>query len=337
MFLQVRQTFQNNNCAFGSKAISKSAAYKEAVQRLAKANMSMPQIAKELGIPQSLVRFIIDKYNFNTAGQKALKTVSKEELELLIEQGYISGDISKMYGIDLLTVDKLFKQYNISSLDSRIYKAITAYTDAPSQENKSEALKQIDIYLMRNAQKEAETREHCSYNDYLQNLRLYFLEQLELCKNGQIDMTFLFKRIKQKEPTPDDMLLEGIEPRMYVATTDEPLDCKPLITLADVDEFSSVSETEKAIKDEYNTRVINILLQRLPEIKQKIANMRYGFYNEASVIRGDELSIDEIAKEMNKRNEAARAFLDKIRKELKNMINANPNVKSSLLESLDTL
>lgn len=74
-------------------------------------------------------------------------------------------------------------------LKTTVNQAVEKYLTEPTQKNKTEAFNIIDERLQKTAKRESLKNDSCSYEDYLQNLRLHFLEELEEYRNGKIYRT----------------------------------------------------------------------------------------------------------------------------------------------------
>ncbi len=315
----------------------------EKIQELAARGKSLPQISRRCDIPYETLRNYLGKSGVQTVCQRALHEVSKSEILKLVNQGYTTGEISCALGIDVLTADKLFKKFGIKSYNTLINESIAEYVENPSKNSKTKAVKVVDKYLQNIAKSVVSKNEACSYDDYLQNLRLDFLNRLEECREGIINPSKVIFYMKQLKPTKNDLYLYA---KNYNTELLGSGDCKPIswddivvekpkIKFVDLDNFYSEDKNILSFENsDYNSRYLRNLLYELTCDERTALNARYGIYNYNNVKRGYEFGLGEIQRLLRfKTKDAAVNILERAKRSLRDILNEKRDLKAALFDS----
>jgi hypothetical protein len=183
--------------------------------------------------------------------------------------------------------------------------AVWEYSAFPSEERKVKALKTVDPYIKRIAQKEHEKNKACYPEDYAQNLRIKFLEILEDCKNEDQSPRYITNLLDKQEPVEEDCQLSIRHPSC------PPSDIKfdkynELIKLTNMDKFTSIDPAMQAVEnDQHNKQLLESLMKTLqPEEKEIIQNV-YELKEDLPIIPKGEDLFSVIAKQLNYKKKSA--------------------------------
>lgn len=316
------------------------------IKRLAQNGKSIPQIARRCDIAQESVRKYLGRSGVQTPMQMAYNEITKEALEKLVKQGCVTGELSQMLGIDVLTADKLFKKFGIKSYNTLITDSICEYVNNPTQKNRTNAVKTVDKYLTKIAKNKVSANELCSYDDYLQNLRFNFLERLEECRSGKTSPAKVIYYMKQLPLTNDDLYLgtKGFKYKLNGMGDSKPVHeddrylngDKHEISMTDMDDFYAEDKNILSFENRnYNSRFLGNLFKKLTPLDRCLLNARYAIFDDSNVKRGYDLDFGEV-KELFcfRTHEQLRKNTEIAKRNLRSMINDYPKVKASLFDGL---
>ena len=101
--------------------------------------------------------------------------IKKEQLETLINQKLSLNNIAQKLNIKVHHLRILLNHYNLITENQNEYRLIKGYSEASTQKEKDEIMKEIDEYL-KSIAKEKSKVEGEPFEDCLQDLRLQFFE-----------------------------------------------------------------------------------------------------------------------------------------------------------------
>ena len=106
--------------------------------------------------------------------------------------------------------------FRLTTKDGRaLSEAVREYSETSSEKARMKAFNIFDKHMVQIAKEEAE--KGCLFEDYLQTLRLNFLEKLEDCKNKSKRIaTDLTTAMRLVTPANEDMRLDNINEGMFV-------------------------------------------------------------------------------------------------------------------------
>lgn len=113
------------------------------VKKDLEAGFSISQLAKKYNISSTSMRNYLKENNLSTKDGEILKTITKEDLERLIQEGKSSKEIAQIYGLkNAGTLTPLFKIFNLNSATAKKVKNIT---EEELVEYKKKGLTDIEI------------------------------------------------------------------------------------------------------------------------------------------------------------------------------------------------
>lgn len=178
----------------------------------------------------------------------------------------------------------------------------------------------MDDKLQRRARKESLNNECCSYDDYLQNLRLYFLEQLEVGKDGEKTPEQVVKSTMRRPPADDDVFFGKNHSFVDIINLDElSAEDKNIISMENVNTYSNI---------------ITPLIKKLPEEDKKLLNAKFGLYEDYPIKRNYQMDIYERARMFKHTPKTVALLTEKAIRKLKCILNEKPDIKTLLADTL---
>lgn len=107
------------------------------------AGATLPNLAKWLGVTIHKVRALLGFYGLKTKEAQVIEKISQDELKGLIEKGLTQYEISKIYGVNGLTVTALLKKFKLVPSDRKNFDSIPDEVLVDLIKNRKTTLKRL--------------------------------------------------------------------------------------------------------------------------------------------------------------------------------------------------
>ena len=172
-----------------SNGVMNSGSIQETIETLSNSGKTLTQIAKELNLSTTGVAYHLKKmglYKPTKVGNTP-DIIDKNILEKLINSKKSVTEIATYLNVSPGKVRYFLEKYGIRNTNLEELKILRKYFSATTQKDKNEAFAIIDKYLEQIAKEKYQLDSGISFDDYLQDLRLKFLELAEKRKKRSLE------------------------------------------------------------------------------------------------------------------------------------------------------